>query len=41
LDRYLKERVPALAAQLDGKPEQTPQFFKGRDAETYTLAVIH
>lgn len=41
LDRYLKERVPALAAQLDGKPGQTPQFFKGRDAETYTLAVIH
>jgi hypothetical protein len=41
LDRYLKERVPALAAQLEGKPEQTPHFFKGREAETYTLAVIH
>jgi hypothetical protein len=34
---YLRKRVPELAAKLSG--EQEPQFFKGRDAETYPLAL--
>ncbi len=37
---YLKKRVPELAAQLEDKPQQDPQFFKGRDAEVYTLAAF-
>ncbi|MGO9545474.1 MAG: PDZ domain-containing protein [Rhodomicrobium sp.] len=37
---YLKKRVPELAAQMEGKPQQDPQFFKGRDAEVYTLAAV-
>jgi hypothetical protein len=40
LDAYLKQRVPELAVQLEGKPQQDPQFFKGRDAEVYTLAAF-
>ncbi len=40
LDAYLKKRVPELAAQLEQKPRQDPQFFKARDAETYTLAAF-
>jgi WD40 repeat protein len=39
LNDYLQKRVPELAQPL--KHEQNPQFFKGRDAETYTLAVLH
>jgi WD40 repeat protein len=39
LNDYLQRRVPELAKPL--KHEQNPQFFKGRDAETYTLAVLH
>jgi WD40 repeat protein len=38
LNEYLQKRVPELAKALKG--EQNPQFFKGRDAETYTLAVV-
>jgi WD40 repeat protein len=38
LNEYLQKRVPELAKAL--KYEQNPQFFKGRDAETYTLAVM-
>jgi WD40 repeat protein len=38
LNEYLQKRVPELAKAL--KLEQNPQFFKGRDAETYTLAVM-
>ncbi len=37
LNDYLQKRVPELAKLL--KREQNPQFFKGRDAETYTLAL--
>jgi WD40 repeat protein len=37
LNEYLQKRVPELAKAL--KYEQNPQFFKGRDAETYTLTV--
>ena len=40
LDAYLKKRVPELAAQLEQKPQQDPQFFKARDAESYTLAAF-
>ncbi len=38
LSEYLRKRVPELAAKLSG--EQEPQFFKGRDAETYPLAAL-
>ncbi len=38
LAEYLRKRVPQLAAKLKG--EQEPQFFKGRDAETYPLAAL-
>ncbi|MBO0765403.1 MAG: caspase family protein [Hyphomicrobiaceae bacterium] len=38
LNEYLQRRVPELAKALKG--EQNPQFYKGRDAETYTLAVV-
>jgi hypothetical protein len=39
LNAYLQARVRELAKAI-GK-EQDPQFFKGRDAEDYTLAVLH
>lgn len=38
LNEYLQTRVPELAKAF--KYEQNPQFFKGRDAETYTLALV-
>jgi WD40 repeat protein len=38
LNEYLQKRVPELAEAL--KYEQNPQFFRGRDAETYILAVV-
>ncbi|MGO9487342.1 MAG: PDZ domain-containing protein [Rhodomicrobium sp.] len=38
LNDYLQKRVPELAKPLDH--EQNPQFFKGRDAEVYTLAAF-
>ncbi len=39
LAEYLRKRVPELAAKLKG--EQEPQFFRGRDAETYPLSALH
>jgi WD40 repeat protein len=39
LNEYLQKRVPELAKSY--KHEQNPQFFKGRDAETYPLAAAH
>ncbi len=39
LAEYLRKRVPQLAAKIKG--EQEPQFFKGRDAETYPLVALH
>ena len=33
LAQYLRRRVPELSAQLQSKPEQQPQFFRGRDAQ--------
>jgi hypothetical protein len=39
LNDYLQKRVPELAKPF--QHEQNPQFFKGRDAEIYTLAVAH
>jgi WD40 repeat protein len=39
LGEYLQRRVPELAKPF--RHEQNPQFFKGRDAESYTLAVTH
>ncbi|MGO9473359.1 MAG: PDZ domain-containing protein [Rhodomicrobium sp.] len=39
LNAYVQARVRELAKAI-GK-EQDPQFFKGRDAEDYTLAVLH
>ncbi len=38
LNLYLQTRVPELAKPFER--EQNPQFFKGRDAEVYTLAVV-
>ncbi len=38
LNDYLQKRVPELAKAF--RYEQNPQFFKGRDAETYTLALV-
>jgi WD40 repeat protein len=38
LNEYLQKRVPELAKAL--KYRQNPQFFKGRDAETYILALV-
>ena len=38
LNDYLQKRVPELANSL--QHEQNPQFFKGRDAEVYTLAAF-
>jgi WD40 repeat protein len=37
LSEYLRERVPELAKPF--RHDQNPQFFRGRDAEVYTLAV--
>ena len=39
LNGYLQTRVHELAKAIG--QEQDPQFFKGRDAEVYTLAVVH
>lgn len=39
LNEYLQKRVPELAKPF--QRDQNPQFFKGRDAEVYTLAVLH
>ncbi len=39
LNSYLQTRVHELAKAIG--QEQDPQFFKGRDAEVYTLAVVH
>ncbi len=38
LNDYLQKRVPELAKSF--QHEQNPQFFKGRDAEVYTLAAF-
>ena len=38
LNDYLQKRVPELAKAF--QHEQNPQFFKGRDAEVYTLAAF-
>jgi WD40 repeat protein len=38
LNEYLQKRVPELAKAF--KYDQNPQFFKGRDAEIYTLALV-
>jgi WD40 repeat protein len=39
LAEYVRKRVTELATKF--KAEQEPQFFRGRDAETYPLAVLH
>jgi hypothetical protein len=36
---YVKARVSELAKTRDPPKDQVPEFFKGRDAETYPLAV--
>lgn len=35
---YLHMRVPALAKNLKGEPQQNPQYFRARDAENFLLA---
>lgn len=40
LSDYLARRVKALVTQLK-KPPQDPQFYKGRDAENYLLAITN
>ena len=39
LSEYLQQRVPELAKPF--QHDQNPQFFRGRDAEVYTLAMTH
>ena len=39
LNAYVQSRVHELAKAIG--QEQDPQIFKGRDAEDYTLAVLH
>jgi hypothetical protein len=38
LSEYLQKCVPDLAKAF--KYEQNPQFFRGRDAETYAVALV-
>jgi len=40
LRAYLSARVKALAIQFN-RPAQDPQFYRGRDAENYLLAIVN